>query len=164
MQTTDNLVAVHALAEAGFLASEMGLSAHAISIFAGLAKLQPDTPHAAINLALVYARYERADEAIDLLQSLHPRFPDHPLLQAVLGVCLTQQERPGALALLDAVLAAGSDVDAVNVARSCIDLARQQQAGRERRTPTEGLQFFRHYNPSRADAPASDDATPSWRS
>jgi tetratricopeptide (TPR) repeat protein len=138
--------AMQHLSEAGFLASEMGLPSQAIAIFSALAKIRPDQPHPIINLALVYARYERTDEAVELLQSLLEKFPQQQMVQSVLGMCLVQQEKPEALALLEQVLAQKSDMDAVNVARSCYELARQQQANREYRPPTEGLQFFRHYN------------------
>jgi tetratricopeptide (TPR) repeat protein len=140
------LSAMQHLAEVGFLASEMGLSDQAVAIFSGLAKIRPEQPHSGINLALVYARYDKAEEAIELLQLLQKKFPDNQMVMSVLGVCLVQQEKPGALALLDQVLSRQTDTDAMNVARSCYDLAKQQQAGREHKTPTEGLQFFRHYN------------------
>ena len=134
------------LSEVGFLAGDMGLPNQAIAIFRHLFNIKPEIPHLGVNLALVYARYEKVDEAIEVLTSLRNRFPDNQMVKAVLGMCLVQQAKPGAIELLDEVLAEKSDTDAMNIARSCYDLAKEQRVDTSYEPVTEGLQFFRHYN------------------
>lgn len=134
------------LAEAGFLACDMGLPDQAISIFSGLALIQPTIPHPILNQAIVNARYEKLDQAIELLLPLSERFPQSQIVKAILGMLFVQQNDPRAISLLEEVIQSKSDVDAIAVAESCYELAQQQQASRKLNPPTEELQFFRHYN------------------
>lgn len=134
------------LSEAGFLAGDMGLPEQAIAIFYHLFKIKPEIPHMGVNLALIYARYEKIDDAIEVLVSLKSKFPENQMVKAVLGMCLVQQAKPGAIELLDEVLTEKTDSDAMNIARSCYDLAKEQQASPAYEPVTDGLQFFRHYN------------------
>ena len=131
------------LAEVGFLACDMGLPEQAIAIFSGLARIQPAIPHPVIHQAIVHARYGGVDQAVELLLGLLERFHDSPLVKAMLGMCFVQQEDPRAMALLDEVLQEDSDAEAVAVARSCYELAKQQQADYLFYPAMETLQFFR---------------------
>ena len=139
-------VTLSQLAEAGFLACDMGLPDQAIAIFSGLALIQPTLPHPVMNQAIVHARYDNLDQAVALLLPLLERFPQSQIVKAVLGMFFVQQNDPRAITLLEKVLQSKSDVDAMAVAQSCYALAQQQQASRKLSPPTDGLQFFRHYN------------------
>jgi predicted Zn-dependent protease len=139
------------LSEVGFLAGDMGLPDQAIAIFYNLFKLKPEIPHMGVNLALVYARYEKIEDAIELLLTLKDKFPQNQMVKAVLGMCLVQQAKPGAIELLDEVLTEKTDSDAMNIARSCYDLAKQQRVDKTCEPVVDGLQFFRHYNNQTAE-------------
>ena len=134
------------LSEVGFLAGDMGLPDQAIAIFYNLFKIKPEISHMGVNLALMYARYEKVDDAIEVLISLKNKFPENQMVKAVLGMCLVQQAKPGAIELLDEVLTEKTDSDAMNIARSCYDLAKEQRVDHSYAPVTDGLQFFRHYN------------------
>lgn len=136
--------ALFQLAEAGFLACDMGLPEQALVIFSGLALVQPGIPHPVIHQAVVHARYGRVDQAVELLFGLQERFHDSQIVKAMLGMFFVQQEDPRAMALLDEVLEDGTDVEAVAVARSCHELARSQQAGYLLHPSMDALQYFRN--------------------
>jgi len=132
------------LAEAGFLACDMGLPEQALVIFSGLALVQPDIPHPVMHQAVVHARCGRVDQAVELLLELRERFHDSQIVKAMLGMFFVQQEDPRAMALLDEVFEDGTDDEAVAVARSCHDLARRQQFDRLPHPSMEALQYFRN--------------------
>jgi predicted Zn-dependent protease len=133
------------LAETGFLATEFGLDQHAERIFRCLAKLFPGRLSPLIGLAVAHARIGLLNEAIGELRELLASRPECDIAKAVLATMLVHGQQPGALQLCEDVLANDTDPGAVDVVRTCIDLARRQEAEPAAVT-SESLEFFRHYN------------------
>ncbi len=132
------------LAETGFLATEFGMDEHAERIFTHLATLKPGTPSPRIALAMVQARRGQLDAAMSALRQLLDEQPECELACAVLGTMLVHVGDPGALELLEGVIARAADPSAVSVAESCLEQARAKAPA----TKDEGqtIEFFRHYN------------------
>jgi predicted Zn-dependent protease len=132
------------LAETGFLATEFGLHPQAERIFSCLARLRPGKPSPHIALAMVQARRGRMQPAIASLREVIDRHPDSELARAVLGTMLAHIGDPEGCELLQGVIARGADIDAVNVAASCIDQAQAQAA--KPAAAMGAVEYFRHYN------------------
>jgi predicted Zn-dependent protease len=133
------------LAETAFLATEFGLDQHAERIFRCLARLQPGRLSPVIGLAVVHARSGRLDQAISDLRELIANRPECDIAKAVLATMLVHGQQRGALQLCEEVLANDTDPGAMDVVRTCIDLARRQEA-EPAAVSSESLEFFRHYN------------------
>ncbi|MCC5811364.1 MAG: hypothetical protein JJU06_13420 [Ectothiorhodospiraceae bacterium] len=132
------------LTETGFLASECGLHAEAEQLLASLAEVKPDIPFPLVGLAIVRARSGRLEQAIDELRRLIARYPDCEIAKASLGMLLVQANQGGAAELFNEVLDSGTDPHAVNVAQSCLDLARKPSEPQA--DSSETLEYFRHMN------------------
>ncbi len=137
-------VLLERLTETGFLASECGLHGEAEQLLAALADVKPDIPFPLVGLAIVRARSGRLEQAIDELRQLIVRYPDCEIAKASLGMLMVQANQVGAAELFNEVLDSGSDPHAVNVAQSCLDLARKPPEPPA--DTSDALEYFRHMN------------------
>jgi predicted Zn-dependent protease len=144
-RTSLDPVLLERLAETGFLATEFGMDEHAEKIFRCLVKLRPAHPSPLIALAMVRARRGAMNEAIADLQALVANRPECEMAKAVLATMLVHERRPGALQLCEEVLRNEVDRSAVDVVRTCVDLAREQEKQSAPSGP-ESLEYVRHYN------------------
>ncbi len=133
------------LAEAGFLASECGMHEEAATLFRCMAQLKPGNPSPLIALAMALARAGSGEQAIEELKLVIAQHPDSEMAKAVLGMIMVQRKQSGALELFEEVFASAKDKNAINVANSCIELAREQNT-ETKQTASESLEFFRYYN------------------
>jgi hypothetical protein len=133
------------LAETGYLASECGMDQQAERIFACLAMMSPGKASPLIGLAIVHSRRGLVDQAISELRAVVAQHPDHEMARAILGAMLAHSRQAGALKMLEGIMAKGKDQAAVEVARSCVELAREQET-ESKSVNSESLEYFRHYN------------------
>jgi predicted Zn-dependent protease len=141
----DDPLLLERLAETGFLATEFGLDHQAEFIFRHLIRLRPGKSSPRIALAMVEARCGRMHSAIEQLRQLMEEYPDLELARAVLGTMLLHVGEPGALQLLEDIVARSEDPGAVSVAASCIEQAQAEQA-RASDKEHAALEFHRHHN------------------
>jgi len=133
------------LAETGYLASECGMDEEAERLFACLATMSPGKASPLIGLAIAHSRRGLVDQAINELRTVIAQHPDHEMARAILGVMLAHSRRTGALKILEDIMAKGKDQAAIEVARSCVELAREQETD-VRSVNSESLEYFRHFN------------------
>jgi predicted Zn-dependent protease len=144
-QKTSDTLLLERLAETGFMASECGMDLQAEKIFGCMTTMRPGSSFPLISLAIARARRGLMDQAIGELRKLIADRPGSEIAKAVLGTMLVHSRQPGALKLLEEIIAANTDQAAVGIAKGCIDLARTQET-EAKGGKSESLEFFRHHN------------------